>query len=262
MQEFTHKLGLQNKTDGSLFIYHSKDKGEATKPDGYYFYEGITFILDAKSPNVKFNGQLFDYMKLESNENFIGFEYNKKEFRCYVNGKLQDDELILQDKEYYRQKYFPKKINNETIVNKSAKKLANLFRDSKIDKQMNVPFIGAVFLCIKFNADIDLSSTNTILYSISLGMNTILDDNKINIVKKQKKEFILRMLGDSTLKKAKDEDVYKIIQEISTIYNFINISADDYKGHDIMNNFLKVFRRWNSANANEKGEVFIPDQCR
>ena len=26
-----------------------------------------------------------------------------------------------------------------------------------------------------------------------------------------------------------------------------------------MNNFLKVFRRWNSANANEKGEVFTPD---
>lgn len=66
-------------------------------------------------------------------------------------------------------------------------------------------------------------------------------------------------MGDNTLQKAKDEDLYNIIQEISTIYNFINISADDYKGHDIMNNFLKVFRRWNSANATEKGEVFTPD---
>ncbi len=257
--EFTHKLGLPNKTDGSLFIYKSTNKGQSTKPDGYYFYEGITFILDVKSPHAKFSGQIFDYMKLESNENFIGFEYNQKELHCYVNGKLQEDELILHDKEYYRAKYFPKKINNETIVNKSAKKLANLFRNARVDKQMNVPFIGAVILCMKFNVDLDLSSTQTILNSIKIGINTILDDNKINIVKKQKKEFILRMLGDSTLKRAKDEDCYKIIQEISTIYNFINISADDYKGHDIMNNFLKVFRRWNSANSNEKGEVFTPD---
>ncbi len=258
VQDFSHKLGLPNKTDGSLFIYKAK-KGTATKPDGYYFYEGITFILDAKSPNAKFSGQLQDYMHLESNENFIGFEYNKKEFRCYVNGKLQDDELLPRDKEYYRLKYFPKKINNEIVVNKSAKKLANLFRDSKIDKQMNVPFIGVVFLCMKFGEDIDLTSTGTILNTIKMGINAVLDDNNINIVKKQKKEFIFRMLGDSSLKTARDEDVYRIIQEIATIYNFINISADDYKGHDIMNNFLRVFRRWNSANANEKGEVFTPD---
>lgn len=75
--------------------------------------------------------------------------------------------------------------------------------------------------------------------------------------KKQKREFILRILGDSSLKKAKDEDLYLIIQEIATIYNFINISAEDYRGHE--NNFLKVFRRWNWANANEKGEVFTSD---
>lgn len=197
-------------------------------------------------------------MELESNDNYVGFEYNKKEFRCYIKGKFQADELVLQDKEYYRQKYFPKKINNETIVNKSAKKLANLFRDSGIDKQMNVPFIGAVILCMKFDIDIDLTSTQTILSSIKQGINAFLDDS-ISITKKQKREFILRILGDNTLQKAKDEDLYNIIQEISTIYNFINISADDYKGHDIMNNFLKVFRRWNSANANEKGEVFTPD---
>ena len=44
---FTHILGLPNKTDGTLYIYKAQ-KGTATKPDGYYYYEGITFILDAK----------------------------------------------------------------------------------------------------------------------------------------------------------------------------------------------------------------------
>ncbi len=257
VREFTHKLGLPNRTDGSLFIYKGK-KGQSTKPDGYYFYEGITFILDAKSQGTRFSGQLKDYMKLESNANFIGFEYNGVDFRCYVGGKIQQDELSLQDKDYYRQKYFPNKINNEFIVNKSAKKLANLFRDSKIDKQMNVPFIGASMLCMKFSIDINLNSTKTILTSIKIGINTILDNN-MPITKQQKREFILRILDDSSLKKAKSEDMYSILQEIATIYNFINISAYDYKGHDIMNNFLKVFRRWNSANANEKGEVFTPD---
>ncbi|WP_270987134.1 HsdM family class I SAM-dependent methyltransferase [Campylobacter upsaliensis] len=260
VRAFSHILGLPNKTDGSLFIYKG-EKGKSKKPDGYYFYDGITFILDAKAPNEKFTGQLKDYMELESNENFIGFEYNKTEFRCYVNGKLIKDELTLKDKEYYKEKYFPKRISNEQIVNSGALKLANLFRNSKIDKQMNVPFIGAVMLCMKFLESnyIDLTSTATILKSIKQGINEILVDKDIPITKKEKKRFILRILDDSSLNRAKSEDLFTIIQEISTIYNFIHISADDYKGHDIMNNFLKVFRRWNSVNANEKGEVFTPD---
>ena len=257
-RKFSHILGLSSKTDGTLFIYKSNKKGVAKKPDGYYFYEGITFILDAKSPNKKFTGQIFDYMDLESSEHFIGFEYNEKEFRCYVNGKLQDDELEPKNKEYYKEKYFPKKINNEAIVSGSAKKLANLFRNSNIDKQMNVPFIGAVMLCFKYQEEIDLTSTSTILNSIKMGINTIFtDDMPLN--KRQKQEFILKILGDSSLQKAQSKDLYAIVQEISTIYNFINISADDYRGYDIMNSFLKIFRKWNSANANEKGEVFTPD---
>lgn len=258
--EFSAKLGLKNQTDGSLFIYkNNTQEKKSTKPDGYYYYEGITFILDAKSENGKFTGQLSDYMQLESNTNFIGFEYNGVEFRCYINGKLKNDEKILQDKDYYRNKYFPQKINNELIVNNSAKKLANLFRNSGIDKQMNVPFIGAVILCMKYGKEIDLSGNSlSILQSIRIGINEIITDNPIN--RRAKKNFIINtVLQDGTLKEAKFEKLYNIIAEISKIYNFINISADDYKGHDIMNNFLKVFRRWNSANANEKGEVFTPD---
>lgn len=261
VEEFSAKLGLKNQTDGSLFIYKKDIQSvkQSTKPDGYYYYDGITFILDAKSEDGKFTGQLDDYMKLESNTNFIGFAYNGVDFKCYINGKFKPDEKELQDKDYYKRKYFPQKINNEIIVNNSAKKLANLFRNSGIDKQMNVPFIGAVILCMKYGKEIDLfGDTNTILNSVIIGIKEIISDNPIN--RRAKKEFITnKVLGDGTLKKAKFEDIYNIIAEISTIYNFINISADDYKGHDIMNNFLKVFRRWNSANANEKGEVFTPD---
>ena len=67
---FTHILGLPNKTDGTLYIYNG-EKGTAKKPDGYYYFEGITFILDAKAQGKAFTGQLEDYMKLESNENFM-----------------------------------------------------------------------------------------------------------------------------------------------------------------------------------------------
>lgn len=253
---FTHILALPNRTDGTLFIYGAK-KGIATKPDGYYYYEGITFILDAKAENKPFSGQLEDYMKLEQNENFIGFKYNGKIFQCFVRGVLQKNEIEPKDKEYYRRTYFPQKINNENIVSKSAESLANLFRDSNIDKQMNVPFIGAVMLCLKHGADIDLTSTNTILNSLAIGIETIIQDNPL--ARKQKKEFIKTALGDGTLKRAKTEDLLIVLKEISTIYSFINISADDYKGHDIMNSFLRIFRIWNSANAKEKGAVFTPD---
>lgn len=257
VSEFTHALGLPNKTDGSLFIYKAT-KGTSTKPDGYYYYEGITFILDAKEEGGAFEGQLEDYMSLESNDNYIGFKYNGVIFECYIKGKLEKTETKIQNKDYYKNKYFNTKINNEVIVEKSAKKLANLFRDSKIDKQMNVPFIGAVMLCLKFGQSIDNTTTSTILFSLRQGLNKIIPDTG-PLEKKQKREFIKNTLEDSTLKNALITDLFTILQEISTIYNFINISQSDYKGHDIMNSFLKVFRKWNSANSNEKGEVFTPD---
>lgn len=257
VSEFTNAIDLPNKTDGTLFIYKPQ-KGVSTKPDGYYYYDGITFILDAKDFGGKFEGQLEDYMNLESNENYIGFKYNGVLFECYIKGKLEPTEIQIQNKEYYKNKYFPQKTNNELIVEKSAKKLANLFRDSKIDKQMNVPFIGAVMLCIKFGQQLDTTTTATILSSLKLGLNTIIP-NDGPLEKKQKREFIQTTLQDSTLKKAKVTDLFTILQEISTIYNFINISQTDLNGHDIMNSFLKIFRKWNSANSNEKGEVFTPD---
>lgn len=185
---FTHILGLPNKTDGTLYIYKAK-KGIATKPDGYYYYEGITFILDAKAQGKAFTGQLEDYMKLESNENFIGFKYNGKEFECYVKGVLKKDEIQLKDKDYYRNKYFPQKINNESIVEKSAKRLANFFRNSKIDKQMNVPFIGAVMLCLKFGEDIDLTSTKTIF---KLSISWYIDYYKRQSLNKATKERVYK----------------------------------------------------------------------
>lgn len=258
VRNFSQKLGLVNHTDGSLFIYKPKKAGFATKPDGYYYYDGITFILDAKAENQKFTGQLEDYMNLETNENFIGFKYNGKIFECYVQGQIQKDEVVLQDKDYYKRKFFNDiKKNNEAIVSDSAKKLANLFRDASIDKQMNVPFIGASILCMKYKEEIDLTSTTTILNTLTRGINNIIADQPLP--RKQKKDFIKNALEDPSLKRCKDEDLFEIMSVISTIYNFINISLDDAIGHDIMNNFLKIFRKWNSANALEKGEVFTPD---
>ena len=71
---FTRIIGLPNKTDGTLWIYKKpKNESWATKPDGYYYYEGVTFILDAKAKNKKSTGQLEDYMNLEKNPNYVGF---------------------------------------------------------------------------------------------------------------------------------------------------------------------------------------------
>lgn len=255
---FSHLLGLKNKTDGSLFIYKPQNKGDSTKPDGLYYYDGITFILDAKAEGEKFIGQLEDYMRLENNPNYIGFKYNGIDFECYVQGRYIKEETQIRDKDYYKTVYFPNiRSNNENIISESAKKLANLFRDAKINKQMNIPFIGACLLCMKYRQEINLTSTDTILNSIKRNLNEIIKEEPIT--RKQKKEYIIQCLKEHTLQKSKTEDLYSILQEISNIHNFIHISMDDYQGHDIMNNFLKIFRKWNSVDANEKGEVFTPD---
>ncbi len=259
VKEFERKLGLVNQTDGTRHIYKKpSNESMATKPDGYFFYEGVTFILDAKATGKKFTNQLEDYMKLEKNKNFVGFKYNGKVFECYINGELKEEETEIQSKEYYIQKYFSTKISNENMVNKSAKKLADMFRASGINKQINVPFIGACLLCKQYGIDIDTTSTKTIIRSIQIGLENIIDD-KQPLERKRKKEFLKITLGDSTLNKATDSNLQDIFREIETIYHFINISYKDALGHDIMSNFLRIFRRWNSIDANEKGEVFTPE---
>ena len=86
--------------------WEREDKSIAKKPDGYYYFEGITFILDAKAEGKPFIGQFEDYMKLEKNPNFIGFKYNGVDFECYVKSAFQKNEVELQDKDYYKNKYF------------------------------------------------------------------------------------------------------------------------------------------------------------
>lgn len=265
IKDFTRILGLENKTDGTRFIYKKIfDRNDPCKPDGYYYANGVTFILDAKSENKDFTGQLENYMQKEKNENFVGFKYSRNEFECYINGVFQDNELIPNKYDYYLEKYFKNIIKtNEKIVSDSAKKLANLFRDSGINKQMNVPFIGAVMLCLKkstheelpriFNAE----NTKNLLHQISEKIDEIISDNDPPERKEKKVYISKKVLNDGSLIKADLVDVQNIIEEISTIYNFINIA--DKTGHDTMNSFLKIFRKWNSVDSQEKGEVFTPD---
>lgn len=267
VEEFSNELGLKNQTDGSIPIYKKTKQGEyqATKPDGYYFFDGVIFILDAKAEGKQFAGQINDYLYLEKHQNTIGFEYNGITLNVYIkdgtNKKLLINEKKLQHYTYYKNKYFPNVVeNNEELINIYAKQLASDFREAGIDKQMTVPFIGAVMLCYKFGnyREIVFSTTEGLLNSIKIE-STKMVPLVAPLNKQQKIQSLKKYLDDSTLRKADISKLITIVQKIASIYNLIQISDENYKGHDIMNAFLKVFRRWNSANANEKGEVFTPD---
>lgn len=267
VEEFSNELGLKNQTDGSIPIYKKTKSGEyqATKPDGYYFFDGVIFVLDAKAEGKPFVGQINDYLILEKHQNVIGFEYNGNLLNVYIkegkNKKLLKNEKIIQDHTYYKNKYFPQIIeNNEELIDIYAKQLANDFRNAGIDKQMTVPFIGAIMLCYKFGdyKNFNFSTTIGLLNSIKIE-STKMISNVAPVNKKQKMQSIKKYLEDSTIERVEISKLISIVQKISSIYNLIQISHENYKGHDIMNAFLKVFRRWNSANANEKGEVFTPD---
>ena len=201
-----------------------------------------------------------DYLKLEQNPNNVGFKYNGKTFECYINGKIAKDEIRPQPAKYYIEKYFNNaKSTLPEVVSNFAKKLANEFRNAKVDKQNNVPFIGAIMLCIKFcqnfEEEILDDSSKKILRNVENAISKYIPDIPLN--KKEKKEKIKLILKDQSLNDISLSKLLSIISNISTIYNFINV--DDQIGHDTMNGFLKIFRKWNSVNAKEKGEVFTPD---
>ncbi|AHH45269.1 HsdM family class I SAM-dependent methyltransferase [Mesomycoplasma bovoculi] len=267
VKDFTNKLGLKNRTDGTIPFYKKITNGkQATKPDGYFYYEGITFILDAKAEGKKFTGQLKDYMTNEPNPNFIGFEYNKSELRVYLKGELVASETTVQNKEYYKNTYFPNlKVNNAQKVAEETKNLVDLFWNANIDKQLNVHFIGAIFVIKTLHKDFDklmqniFSDNNTIsiLQRLIQALNKEIDNND-NINKVRTKNYLIRCLEESTIQNASVNDIHNILETIVRIYNNIHLDSD-FEGFDIMNRFLQVFRKWNSANANEKGEVFTPD---
>ncbi|WP_404913682.1 N-6 DNA methylase [Mesomycoplasma hyopneumoniae] len=272
VEKFSSILGLKNQTDGSVPLYKKDKNGyQATKPDGYYFYDGVIFILDAKEENAKFQNQLFDYMELEKHQDIIGFQYNGKDLNVYVrNGKkgkfkLLQEEKELQNHTYYKEKYFKNsKENNEELINRFAKQLANAFREAKIDKQMTVPFIGIVMLAYKYSntkksIEFNRNSTSALLDSIKNASIDQIPDSDNNTNLKSKLQNLQNYLYNSTFKTVDIFELNNIVELISNVYNLINISHKNYKGHDIMNAFLKVFRKWNSADAKEKGEVFTPD---
>lgn len=278
VEQFSKKLELKNRTDGTLFIYKKPVETEieienkegkkekqtkkqiSLKPDGYYYADGVTFILDAKAEGKPFQNQLRDYMKLEKNPNYIGFKYNGVVFECFVQGKLKTEETEIKNATYYIQKYFPNaKITLPEKINEFAKKLANDFRNARVNKQHNVPFIGAVMLCLKycedFEKEIKSNKSKDILLNIKNAISEYIEDTPKN--KKQKKEQIKMILDEQSLNEIDYSHLISLISDIAGIYNFINV--EDKIGHDTMNGFLKVFRKWNSANAKEKGEVFTPD---
>lgn len=185
-------------------------------------------------------------------------------FPINKDSKTNKKKKISEDKETLQIEDFSNNINNvaysknniDEVINRNFKALANKFRSSGINKQYNVPFIGAVMLCLKFKQEITLDiSTNYLLNSIKTGIKKIIEDEPKT--KKEKKEFIKKIFDDDSLKRAKLHDLNEIISLISNTFNFINVS--EKSGQDTMNSFLKVFRKWNSADSQEKGEVFTPD---
>ncbi len=105
VKEVTDKLGLENKTDGSIVRYNKKYHHR--KPDGLYEYKDIVIVLDAKAEGEKFIGQLEDYLPAEKEKqpkkHVFGIKYNGKHHYAYLNEitNLLPDAKVLADKEYY-----------------------------------------------------------------------------------------------------------------------------------------------------------------
>ena len=73
-------------------------------------------------------------------------------FECYINGKLNKNEIKPKHSKYYIEKYFKNaKSTLPNVVSEFAKKLAKEFRNAKVDKQNNVPFIGYIIFYLSMH---------------------------------------------------------------------------------------------------------------
>jgi hypothetical protein len=122
VKEVSDKLGLENKTDGTIVRYKN---AAYTKPDGIYEYKDIIIILDAKSEGSKFVDQLESYLpaekKLNPKKQVFGIKYNGAEHYVYLNTieNLLPDAKVLADKEYYYNVAHSKELDKTEIYTKT-----------------------------------------------------------------------------------------------------------------------------------------------
>ncbi|MDT3947990.1 N-6 DNA methylase [Staphylococcus haemolyticus] len=256
VKEVTMKIGLENKTDGSLIRYSNTDFPNivARKPDGIYEYENLIIVLDAKAEGGKFTNQLEDYIYAEKIMNpmkdIIGIKYNGVEthvYKDYITNKLDDNHLA--DYKYYLT-LFANKTIDQTKIYRLTRNINNNLNDLGLESLIDRMIWTASFLVVLSKNDVKPTLFGY-KGEIEHYLNEFLKDDLIQNTK-------LGILGQEFKNihvEEKEEIFIKVVDDIRELSQEINSSK--WNGEDVMGIFFNEFTRYQKKSNN--GQVFTPE---
>ena len=263
-------LGLENTDDvlsgvGQLTTFNQLGfKKKLDKPDGWYLpknKEKVAIILETKSEITNIDNYVDEIIKnckiaLTKYKKVIGILYNGKNIKIFKNNEEINNNLELQNKEYYLALFSQNKIDKQYIYNLTKKINDCLHIDFGIKNLYHRMIFTACALVAKtyganFNKGMKYETFKTEIYTT---LRESLNNNDEQVG--QKRDILL--------------DVYKEIKMNSTenqeaIDNFIEwvekiadcIDSEFWNGEDVMGIFFNEFNRYKKKS--ESGQVFTPD---
>jgi len=256
VKDATLKIGLENKTDGSLIRYSATEFPNiiARKPDGIYEYENLIIVLDAKAEGVNFTNQLEDYIYAEKIMNpmkdIIGIKYNginTEIYKDYIDNKLADS--FIGDYKYYLS-LFENKTIDQTKIYQLTRNINNRLNDLGLESLIDRMIWTASFLVVLSKNDIQPT-----LFGYKGEIEHYLNEFLKDDLKQNTKLGILGDEFDKIHVEEKKEVFDKVIDDIKELSKEINSSK--WKGEDVMGIFFNEFTRYQKKSNN--GQVFTPE---
>src|SRR5699024_584604 len=256
VKDATLKIGLENKTDGSLIRYSATEFPNiiARKPDGIYEYENLIIVLDAKAEGVNFTNQLEDYIYAEKIMNhvidLIGIKYNginTEIYKDYIDNKLADS--FIGDYKYYLS-LFENKTIDQTKIYQLTRNINNRLNDLGLESLIDRMIWTASFLVVLSKNDIQPT-----LFGYKGEIEHYLNEFLKDDLKQNTKLGILGDEFDKIHVEEKKEVFDKVIDDIKELSKEINSSK--WKGEDVMGIFFNEFTRYQKESNNS--HVLTPE---
>lgn len=256
VKEVTLKIGLENKTDGSLVRYSVDDVPDiiARKPDGVYEHENVIIILDAKAEGKNFSGQLEDYLiaerKINPMKDIIGIKYNGIVAEIFVNdinNKIDDN--FIGDYKYYKG-FFQNKTIDQTKIYHLTRTINNKLNNLGLESLLDRMIWTASFLVVLSKNDIKptiFGYKGEIEHYLNNFLKEDLTQNtKIGILGEEFRNININ--EETKIFNSVVEDIRKLSLELN---------SSKWNGEDVMGIFFNEFTRYQKKSNN--GQVFTPE---
>ena len=239
-------------------------RGVADKPDGWYLPKETAFpaiILEVKASNISLResqiNELLKNCRIASKryKNVIGILWNSEEIIVVKNEIIVDNEVGLQNKEYYLGLFAENRIDTQKIFTLTKRINDALHFKLGINNLYHrMIFTACALVAKQYGARIEKGMSYNLCRAIIKEKLEL--SNRESIQQNTKLHILLDVFSEiKSNQDTEQEAIDRFIESVSEISDSIN--SDFWNGEDVMAIFFNEFTRYKGKT--EQGQVFTPD---